>query len=254
MTIVAQSDFAGTVLSGSLLLAIPIALLAGLVAFLSPCVVPLVPGYLSYLTGMSGADLADGGRRRGRVLAGSLLFVFGFSLVFVSGGLLFGALGDVFFEHRVVITRVLGAATILLGFAFMGFIPGLQREVRPHWLPTAGLAGAPLLGILFGLGWTPCLGPTLAAVETLALSGGSAGRGALLGFVYCLGLGLPFIAAGLAFRRALGAFAVLRRHRALVMRLGGALLIAVGVMLLTGWWDTLTADLQSVIGGYWTAV
>jgi cytochrome c-type biogenesis protein len=248
---------------GSLLLAIPVAFAAGIVSFLSPCVLPLVPGYLSYVTGMSGADLAGQRqerpvgpgamtatapvvqtRHRGRVLAGSLLFVAGFSLVFVSEGLVFGEFGTYVIKHSLGIQRVLGVFVILLGFAFMGFIPGLQREVRIHRLPAAGLLGAFPLGFVFGLGWTPCLGPTLAAVQGLAFTGGTASRGALLSFAYCLGLGLPFVVAGLAFRRALAVFATLRRHTVLITRLGGLMLIAVGVLLVTGEWNTVTIWLR----------
>ena len=157
-----------TVVSGSLVAAAPLAALAGLVSFASPCVLPLVPGYLSYVTGMSGADLAD--QRRGRLLAGALLFIAGFSVVFVSYGVVFGGLGRWLLEYQDAITRVLGAVTIVFGLAFMGFIPGLQRTVKSGRLPAAGLAGAPLLGVLFGLGWTPCIGPTLGAVQGLAIT------------------------------------------------------------------------------------
>ena len=253
-------SFAHAVTDGPLLVAAPVAAAAGLVSFLSPCVLPLVPGYLSYVTGLSGADLAAAGPdpalrpegnvlvrtavQRTRVLAGSTLFVLGFSLVFVSEGLLFGQLGALLLDHRKGIEQVLGVVTIVLGLAFMGFVPGLQREVRIHRLPAAGLAGAPLLGVLFGVGWTPCLGPTLAAVQGLAYTQASAGRGALLTAAYCLGLGIPFILTGLAFRRALGAFAVVKRHYAVVMGIGGGLLVVIGVLLVTGLWDTLMIHLR----------
>ena len=249
-----------TVVDGPLLVAAPIAVAAGLVSFLSPCVLPLVPGYLSYVTGLSGADLgqpparpegdvlvrteAPPTVRRGRILLGSSLFVLGFSVVFVSAGLLFGQLGALLFDHRVWIERGLGVLTILLGLAFMGLIPGMQREYRFHRLPAAGLAGAPLLGVLFGVGWTPCLGPTLAAVQGLAYTQASAGRGALLTAFYCLGLGVPFVLTGLAFRRALGAFAVVKRHYAVVMGLGGGMLVVIGVLLVTGLWDKLMIHLR----------
>ncbi len=247
--------FRDTVLTGPMLLAIPVAALVGLVSFLSPCVLPLVPGYVSYVTGLSGADLQDGGRaRRGRVLAASVLFVLGFSAVFVTAGTFFGGVGGALQDHAVVITKVLGAFTILLGVAFLGFVPLLQREVKIHRLPAAGVAGAPLLGVLFGLGWTPCIGPTFGAVQTLAFTSATAGRGAVLTLAYCLGLGVPFIAAGLAFRRAMGVFAVLRRHSGLITRLGGALLITVGLLLVTGWWDTLIGQLRPLISGFNTAV
>jgi cytochrome c-type biogenesis protein len=235
--------FRDTALDGSLLLAVPVAMVAGLVSFFSPCVVPLLPGYLSYTTGLSGADLESA--RRGRMLAGSLLFVLGFSFVFVSYGALFGAVGDWLWEYQRTITVVLGSVTILLGIAFLGAVPWLQRDVRFHRVPAVGLAAAPMLGVLFGLGWTPCIGPTLGAITSLAVNEGSAERGALLALVYCLGLGLPFVVAALAYRRMLGTIGWVRRHRQWITRLGGLMLIAVGVLLVTGWWDSLVGDLRA---------
>jgi len=237
------SWFSSTAQDGSLLLAVPVALVAGLVSFFSPCVVPLLPGYLSYTTGLSGADL--GSARRGRMLAGSLLFVLGFSFVFVSFGALFGAVGDWLWAYQRQVTVVLGVVTIVVGIAFLGALPWLQRDVRVHRVPAVGLAAAPLLGVLFGLGWTPCIGPTLSAITSLAVNEASAGRGALLSFVYCLGLGLPFIVAALAYRRMLGTIGWVRRHQQWVTRLGGVMLIAVGVLLLTGWWNVLVADIRA---------
>ncbi len=257
MTVVASvgSSFQHTVLTGPLLLALPLALIAGVVSFLSPCVVPLVPGYLSYITGLTGADIDDSrGGQRGRVLAGALLFVLGFSVVFVISGALFGYAGANIRAHTVLIDRILGVVIIVLGLVFMGLFPGLQREARFHRVPAAGIAGAPILGFMFGVGWTPCIGPTLGAVQSLAFQGSSATQGALLTFVYCLGLGLPFIATALAFRRALGVLSVVKRHYALVTRIGGAMLIIVGVLLVTGAWHTLVGDLQSTITGYVPAV
>ncbi|OUC92476.1 cytochrome c biogenesis CcdA family protein [Streptosporangium minutum] len=239
-----SADLASTVASGSLALALPIALAAGLVSFLSPCVLPLVPGYLSYVTGMS----AD--PKRGRMVTGIALFVLGFAAVFVAGGALFGGLGAALLGNADIITRVLGALTVVLGLAFMGVIPGLQRDFRIHRLPAAGLAGAPLLGVVFGLGWTPCIGPTLGVVLTLGLTEGSAGRGALLAFVYALGLGLPFLAAGLAYRKALHTFKAVRRHSQLITRVGGGMLVAVGLLLVTGLWGELIVTMQGWIGGF----
>ncbi len=244
--------FEGTVLSGSLLLALPVAAFAGLVSFFSPCVVPLLPGYLSYATGLSGADLEDG--RRGRMVLGSALFVLGFTFVFVALGTLSGALGDLLWEYMTPISRVLGVVTILVGLAFIGLVPWLQRDVRVHRVPAVGLAAAPLLGVLFGLGWTPCIGPTLAAVQTLALTEGTAARGALLSVAYSLGLGLPFVIAGLAFRRMLGAVAWVRRHQVWVTRAGGAMLVLVGVLLVTGVWDLWVGELRNWVGGFEVAV
>nr|WP_218936406.1 cytochrome c biogenesis protein CcdA [Actinomadura citrea] len=237
-----------TVVSGSLVAAAPLAALAGLVSFASPCVLPLVPGYLSYVTGMTGADLAE--QRRGRLLAGVLLFVAGFSVVFVSYGALFGGLGRWLLEYQDTITRVLGVITIVFGLAFMGLVPGLQRTVKSGRLPAAGLAGAPLLGVLFGLGWTPCIGPTLGAVQGLAITEASAGRGALLSLAYCAGLGLPFVATAIAYRRALGAFGAVKRHYPLVMRIGGGMLVLIGVLLVSGLWGDLTIELRSWISGF----
>jgi cytochrome c-type biogenesis protein len=266
--------------SGSLILAIPVAALAGLVSFLSPCVLPLVPAYLSYVTGMSAADLAaerpqvsdgpgaalaaearraagvgaGGGRRRSRVLLGSLLFVAGFSSVFILFGALFGFAGAQLDAHEVLIDRIAGGFAIAMGAAFMGWLPGFQREFRFHRLPAVGLAGAPLLGIAFGVGWTPCTGPTLGVVLGLAGDSATAGRGALLTTAYCAGLGLPFVLAGIGFRRALGAFAVVKRHYALVVRGGGLLLIVVGVLLVTGEWTTLSIDLRDALPTYTSPV
>jgi cytochrome c-type biogenesis protein len=238
----------GTVLSGSLLLALPVAAVAGLVSFFSPCVVPLLPGYLSYATGLSGVDLEQG--RRGRMLLGSLLFVLGFSFVFVALGTVSGALGTWLWTYMHPITIVLGALTVLVGLAFLGLVPWLQRDIRVHRVPAVGLAAAPLLGVLFGLGWTPCVGPTLAAVNLLAVNEGTAGRGALLSVAYCLGLGIPFVVAAVAFRRTLGAVRWVRRHQVWVTRLGGAMLVAVGVLLLTGQWDVWVGDLRGWVSGF----
>jgi cytochrome c-type biogenesis protein len=244
---------ADTVTSGALVAAIPIAMFAGLVSFASPCVLPLVPGYLSYVTGVTGSDLGEA--RRGRMFAGSLLFVLGFSAVFVSGGALFGNFGAELQVHRQVLVRVFGSLTIVLGLAFMGLIGGItQREFRFHFRPGVGLAGAPLIGAMFGLGWTPCVGPTLGAVQSLAFSNASAGRGALLMAFYCLGLGVPFIVAAVAFRRTLGAFGWVKRHYAWVMRIGGGMLVAVGVLLVTGVWDHITYQMQIWSSGFSTGV
>jgi cytochrome c-type biogenesis protein len=228
--------------SGSLLLAIPVALVAGLVSFFSPCVIPLLPGYLSYATGLSGADLENG--RRGRMLAGAVLFVLGFSVVYVLLGWVSGSIGGWLVRWRSQLEIVLGILTILLGLAFAGLVPFFQRDWRVHQVPAVGLAAAPLLGFLFGVGWTPCIGPTLAAITNLSLNEATAGRGALLSGVYCVGLGLPFIVAALAYRRALGAFGFVRRHQQWVTRLGGAMLVLVGLALLTGFWDQAVTWLQ----------
>ncbi|MET9425129.1 cytochrome c biogenesis CcdA family protein [Streptomyces sp. NPDC054847] len=238
-----------TVFGGALLLALPIAVLGGLVSFFSPCVLPLVPGYLSYVTGVTGTDLADA--RRGRMVVGASLFVLGFTVVFVSGGAFFGYFGNTLLGHRDVLSKVLGVLMVLLGVFFMGLMPWLtQREFRFHKKPATGLVGAPLLGALFGVGWAPCIGPTLASVQALALNEGSAGRGAVLSVAYCLGLGLPFIVAAVAFRKALGAFGWIKRHYTWVMRIGGIMMIATGLLLLTGAWDTLVQEMQGWSNGF----
>ena len=308
-----------TVVSGSLLIAIPLAMLAGLLSFGSPCVLPLVPAYLSYVTGLTGVGLAEPGsgperhgadtgrggspihpgevgsvlaaaptptpvsteietsavgtsgvagastiagapgvgvaRRpsvhsRGRIVAGTLGFVLGFSAVFVSYGALFGGLGAALLEHQERITRVLGAVVIVLGLGFLGLIPALQREARLHRRPARGIWGAPLLGMLFGLGWTPCIGPTLAAVQGLAFSEGSALRGAILSLAYCLGLGLPFLVVGLAMQRGLGALAWARRNARGIQVVGGVCLILLGVLMVSGLWGSAMNGLRGLIGGW----
>jgi len=234
--------FQHTAASGSLALAIPVALVAGLVSFFSPCVIPLLPGYLSYATGLSGADLADA--RRGRMLAGSVLFVLGFAAVFIAIGTAAGSLGSWLVVWQREITVVLGMLTIVLGLMFAGLVPGLQRDWRIHTVPAVGLAAAPLLGFLFGLGWSPCLGPTLAVITNLSINEGTAARGALLSGIYALGLGLPFIGAALAYRKSLAVFAVIRRHQRWITRIGGLMLVLVGVLLVTGAWDWAVQWLQ----------
>ena len=248
-TLAEGATYNGTVMHGALLLALPIAVLAGLVSFFSPCVLPLVPGYLSYVTGVSGTDLAEA--RRGRMVAGASLFVLGFTAVFVSGGALFGFWGANLQENKDVLTKILGVLLVLMGLFYMGLMPWLtQREFRFHTKPAAGLAGAPLLGALFGIGWTPCLGPTLSSVTILAANQGSAGRGAILTVAYCLGLGVPFVLAAVAFRKALGAFAWVKRHYVWVMRIGGTMMIVTGLLLLTGAWDRIVQDMQSWSAGF----
>ncbi|MEU5895874.1 MULTISPECIES: cytochrome c biogenesis protein CcdA [Streptomyces] len=238
-----------TVMSGALLLAIPVALLGGLVSFFSPCVLPLVPGYLSYVTGVGGQDLGEA--RRGRMAAGAGLFVAGFTVVFVSATVFFGALGRTLKEHQSVINTTLGVVMIALGLFFMGLMPWLtQREFRFHKRPAVGLAGAPVVGALFAVGWTPCIGPTLASVMALSADSANAERGAILGVAYSLGLGIPFILAAVAFRKTLGAFGWVKRHYAWVMRVGGIMMIATGLLLVTGAWDSIVQDMQVWTSSY----
>ena len=254
--------------SGPLLVAALVAVLAGAVSFASPCVVPLVPGYLAYLAGLVGADApalertqpARTGtaaprtaRRTGhwRVAGAAALFVAGFTAVF--GAILVGVvwLADALVSNEALLQRVGGLVMIAMGLAFVGLIPALQRERRVHWVPRAGLWGAPLLGAVFGLGWVPCIGPTLAGVVAVAAgTGGGSLRGVVLVLAYCSGLGLPFVLIALGAERMVGALDLLRRHRRAIQMAGGALLVGVGLLLFTGAWAGLMATLQTSIAGF----
>lgn len=282
--------------SGPLLLAIGAAALAGLVSFLSPCVLPLVPGYLSYVTGLAGADLEGrGGRKgpllpdsveegppattpsqpsqlsqlsagagggggiavrqrrsgvavKGRVLAGTLLFIGGFTVVFTATAILFASVGKVLYAYERVLEIGIGVLIVVLGLAFVGVLPGLQREFRIHRLPAAGLAGAPVFGAVFAFSWMPCTGPTLGAVLGMAAAGGQTDRAVVLAVAYCLGLGVPFVIFGLAFQRLLGVFRLVRRNSRWVTRVGGALLVLIGLALVTGGWRGFVIWLQTTFG------
>ncbi len=238
-------SFAHTVTDGPLLVAAGVAVLVGVVGFLSPCVLPLVPGYLSYVAGLSG-DAPKPSQRR--MVSGALLFVLGFTAIFVLQGVLFGELGDSIRTHVRTIERVLGVVTIVMGVVFLGAIPMLQRELRFHRLPRAGLVGAPLLGIVFGLAWTPCLTPTLSAVNALAYTQGSAGRGAFLQVFYCLGLGIPFVLVAVGFGWVSSVLGFVRTHRRIISQIGGVLLIGIGVLLVTGAWDHWMNLLRAKVG------
>lgn len=254
MTPLDLATWAETAVGGSMILALPVALFAGLVSFFSPCVVPLLPGYLSYATGLGAAEVVEGSPRRGRMLAGASLFVLGFAVVFVITGVVAGSAGRVLAEYRGVITQVLGVLIIVLGLIFAGVLRIGQRDLRIHRIPTVGVALAPLVGVVFALGWTPCLSPTLGVVVNLGFNEGTALRGGLLGFAYALGLGIPFVIAGLAFTRMARAVAFLRERQLLIMRIGGILLIIVGLLLVTGTWNTLTAMLRQWASNFETVI
>ncbi len=236
-----KTDLANFLLSGNLILALPIAALAGLISFASPCVIPLVPGYLTYAAGFS--------KNRGKLFIGSLLFVLGFTALFVTYGALFGTLGSSISANQKTISRVLGIFTIVMGLIFMGRI-NLMRSFKVNKIADSGLIGAPILGFLFGLGWTPCIGPALAAVQTLAIESASASRGSILSVAYCIGLGTPFILSGLFLDRSQSVRKFLAKNGDRISYVGGALLIAIGAMQITGTWDSLMNSLRGLISGF----
>lgn len=226
---------------GTLLAALPIALFAGLLSFISPCVLPLVPGYVAYATGYSST--------KGRIFLGSLLFVLGFTFVFASYGLAFGGLGSQIAEHEDVITKVLGLVTIAMGTIFLGLFP-FAPTLQPKISTSGGIAGAPLLGVLFGIGWTPCIGPALATVQTLAFTESSATRGAILSIGYSIGLGIPFILSGLFLERSKRVRTFFVKRGLLISKIGGIALIIIGFMQLTGVWSDLMINLRSLISNF----
>jgi cytochrome c-type biogenesis protein len=243
---------ADVVLNGSLLAAIPLAFLAGLISFLSPCVLPLVPGYLGYVSGMAGTGQTVA---RNRVVLGTLLFVLGFSLVFVSFGSIFGSLGQLFYGRTgQIVQMILGVLIVILGLVMVGQFGWLQRTAKLNLRPRVGLLGAPLLGIAFALGWTPCIGPTLAAVLSLATQTGSGLRGSLLALCYSLGLGLPFVAIAAGFHWATNSVKFVRKNIRVFNLIGGALLIVLGILMATGIWNLVIASIQEAVVGYLPAL
>ena len=234
------------VLSGGLWLAVPIAIAAGLLSFLSPCVLPLVPGYLGYVSGVtSGRE-----RTRGRMLAGVGLFIAGFSLVFLAVSLLVGTVGMFVTQYTDVILRIAGVVVILMGIVFIGQVSFLQRTIKPGWQPRTGLIGAPLLGIVFAVGWTPCVGPTLIAVQSMALDQGDLGRALIIGLAYCIGLGIPFLLVAIGFGWVGGSVRWVKRHIRAVNIAGGVLLIIIGVLMVSGLWRGIISALGTVILGF----
>lgn len=267
-----MSGIENFVLSAPLLLTVPVALLAGLISFASPCILPLVPGYLAYIGGFSGetasaavaAGAAPAGSKgtrsaseragRNRLVLGVVLFVLGFAAVFVLTGFVFGALGYWMIQWRDLITRIAGVILIVLGLVFVGQFTFLQRTFKPQWRPLTGLGGAPLLGVIFAIGWSPCTGPTLAAITTMSYSGGSAWQGAVLALFYALGLGVPFVLIALGLGWASGAVTFLRRHIRVINVVGGSLLVAIGILMVLGLWNQWIIALAGVIPSFGTAL
>jgi cytochrome c-type biogenesis protein len=239
-------NLAQQILGGSMFIAIPISILAGLVSFLSPCVLPLVPGYLGFVSGNAAP--------KSRIVLGTILFVLGFTSVFVSLGTVFGVFGARLHAYSFVIQPILGAIVIALGLVMVGQLGFMQRTIKPNWRPRMGLVGAPLLGIVFGLGWTPCIGPTLASVLALSLDSSQAIRGLILTIAYSIGLGLPFVAIAAGFSWATRSVGFVRKHIRGFNIAGGSLLIVLGLLLVTGVWNTVIEYFQVVNSGFFPAI
>ena len=238
-----HSFFVDQIFTGNLIVAMFVAAIAGVISFFSPCVLPLVPGYLSYAAGMSEV------RSRGRVALGSLLFVIGFSTLFISYGVLFGSLGAKINCHSNIISIILGLLTIFMGVVFL-FNQKFYRSFKPTWKTRTGLVGAPVLGFLFGIGWTPCIGPTLGAVQALSFETSSALRGAVLSFAYCLGLGVPFLLVGIFFDQSQKLRRFISRHGNRLTLVGGIFLILIGILQVSGLWNDLMNSIRDLISGF----
>ena len=238
-----HSFFVDQIFTGNLIVAMFVAAIAGVISFFSPCVLPLVPGYLSYAAGMSEV------RSRGRVALGSLLFVIGFSTLFISYGVLFGSLGAKINSHTNIISIILGLLTIFMGVVFL-FNQKFYRSFKPTWKTRTGLVGAPVLGFLFGIGWTPCIGPTLGAVQALSFEKSSALRGAVLSFAYCLGLGVPFLLVGIFFDQSQKLRRFISRHGNRLTLVGGIFLILIGILQVSGLWNDLMNSIRDLISGF----
>lgn len=246
-----HNPFADAVLSGQLIIAIPIAVLAGLVSFASPCVLPLIPGYFSYLTGMVDPRST---RNTSRLVVGVVLFILGFSVIFVAESALFGVIGSWLLRWNDLISRILGGVVVLLGIIFVGWFSFFQRSFKPSWKPASGLVGAPLLGIVFGLGWTPCIGPTLAAIQALSIASASASSGIILGVFYCFGLGLPFLFLAFGFTWMTRSVTFFKKHIRAINVFGGLGLILIGLLMISGFWSFFTLRLQEVIPAFVPAI
>jgi len=238
-------------LTSSMLLAIPVAILAGIVSFASPCILPLLPGYLSYASGMGASEIAQGTAKKRLLLMGTVGFILGFSVMFVLTGALLGGLGGVLIANERIITLILGVVILLLGAAFAGFMP-IPAMWTPSVTPKMGVAASPLLGMVFGLSWTPCIGPALSVVFAMAFNEGSAVRGGVLAFFYALGLGLPFILFALAFTAMAPRLEWLKRNQRLVQRIGGILMMLVGIAMITGLWDMMMVELRQWVASFGT--
>jgi cytochrome c-type biogenesis protein len=251
--VILLESWVSTALTSSMLLAVPVAMLAGIVSFASPCVLPLLPGYLSYASGLGASQIATGKGSRRPLLLGTLGFVLGFSVVFVLTGALVGGVGSLLIEQQRLITVIVGLVIIVLGVMFMGWLP-MPRMWRPQFTPRVGVLASPVLGVVFGLTFTPCIGPALSVVLSLAFNEGSVTRGGVLAFAYALGLGLPFVLFAVAFTALAPRLDWLKRHQVLLQRVGGIIMVAVGLSMVIGWWDVLMGVVRQWVADFGTVL